>query len=244
MTKTLIVIGDSYSTPNFCVEPENSFWGLAAKDLNVDSVINYSHSGLPLDLVLHVLLNEKFDWLNSYFIVGIPPLARVGLFVESNTAQRHQAQMFDKNFESWPVGCNSLTNCCWEDYATAFANGKYFLSRYNHSWQELMSLEKILLAHAFLKSRGAEFIIANLTVPILLQEDWEIGSTTMTASNQLPECILFKDTLFDVNKRDNIKPVDRDPTDPDCWFGHHGAEGNANWYQKVLLPKMKELKWL
>lgn len=244
MTKNLIVIGDSFSTPYFCVEPRDSFWGLAANDLQVDNIINYSHSGLALDLILHILLNEQFDWENSYFILGVPPLARVGLFVDNNIPKRTSAYMFNKQFDSWKIGCNSLTNCCWLDYAEVFSKEKYFLSKYDHSWQELMSLEKILLVHSFMKMRNAKFIIANLTAPILLQEDWEVGKTVMQSCNQLPECILFKNTLFDVNQQDNIKPVDRDPDDPDCWFGHHGPEGNANWYQKVLIHKMKELAWL
>ena len=244
MTTNLIVIGDSYTTPHFCVNPKDSFWGLAAKDLQVDNIINYSHSGLAFDLILHILLNEKFDWDNSYFIIGVPPLARVGMFIDQTPPKRHSAYMYNQNFEEWKIGCNSLTNCKWLDYAEAFSKNKYFLANYNHGWQEVLTLEKILLTHSFLKMHNAKFIIANLTAPILLQETWEVSEQIMKTCNKLPECILFKNTQHDINQADGIKPVDRDPDDPDCWFGHHGPAGNLNWYQKVLHAKMKELGWV
>jgi hypothetical protein len=243
MNKTLVVIGDSYSTPNLCVEPKDSFWGLAARDLAVDNIVNYSHDGFAFDLILHILLNETFDWTNTYFIIGIPPIARVALFADNPVKQHHSAVMFDCDFNSWPVGCNSLTNCYWADYIETFSKEKHFLSKYDHSWQEVLTLEKVFLIHSFLKSTDTKFIIANLTAPMLLQEDWEVSKKIMQTCNQLPECILFKDTQFDVNRQDNIKPVDRDPNDPDCWFGHHGPVGNQNWYQKVLQVKMKQLGW-
>lgn len=240
---TLVVLGDSYSTPHFCVDPKDSFWGLAARDLQVTHIVNYSHSGMAFDLILHILLNETFDWEHSYFIIGVPPIARMGMFVDQTPPQRHSVNMFDQDFNSWKIGCNSLTNCRWRDYAEVFAKDKYFLANYDHSWQEVLTLEKVLLLHSFLKTKNAKFVIANLTIPILLQESWEICSPVMRTCNQLPECILFKDTQFDVNRNDNIKPVDRDPDDPDCWFGHHGAAGNLNWYQKVLSHKLQELGW-
>lgn len=244
MSKKLIVLGDSYSTPYVCVDPKDSFWGLAAKDLQVENIINYSHSGFAFDLILHVLLNEQFDWENSYFLVGVPVIARLGMFKESTIPVYNSAYMCNDKFESWKIGCNSLTNCRWGDFIEMFDKEKYFLSNYEHSWQEVLTLEKILLIHSFLTSKRTKFIIANLTVPMLLQETWEVGGHVMRTCNQLNECILFKNTLHDLNQADNIKPVDRDPLDPDCWFGHHGAEGNFNWYQKVLNPKMKELGWL
>ena len=53
----LYVFGDSFSTPGFCVEPKDSFWGLLAKDLRVDKIVNYSHEGFSLDQIIHILCN-------------------------------------------------------------------------------------------------------------------------------------------------------------------------------------------
>lgn len=242
--KKLIVLGDSYTTPHFCVAPKDSFWGLLGKDLQVDQIINYSHNGLAFDLILHILLNESFDWENSYFFIGVPPVARVAMFLNNDPAERHDGIAFDKNFNSWPIGCNSLTNCHWQDFAETFGKDKYFLANYDHGWQEVLTLEKIYLTYTFLKSKNAKFLIANLTAPIYFAEDWEVAIKIMNVCNSLPECILFKNTQFDVNKNDNIKPVDRDPDDPDCWFGHHGPLGNKNWYHKIVLPSITALGWL
>jgi hypothetical protein len=54
---------------------------------------------------------------------------------------------------------------------------------------------------------------------------------------------LFDNTFYSVNKDDGIRPVDR-PGWPINYVGHHGAKGNANWYNKVVKIKMKELKWI
>ena len=39
-----------------------------------------------------------------------------------------------------------------------------------------------------------------------------------------------------------IKPADWDRGTG--WYGHHGAEGNLNWYTKILKPHVTELGWL
>ena len=40
---------------------------------------------------------------------------------------------------------------------------------------------------------------------------------------------------------DKIKPADYDAYE---WYGHHGSEGNHNWYNKIIQPKMQQLKWI
>ncbi len=57
----------------------------------------------------------------------------------------------------------------------------------------------------------------------------------------IKECVLFDDTYYSVNAEDKIQSVDREPGN---YMGHHGAKGNANWYNKVIRPKMEELGWL
>jgi hypothetical protein len=243
-SKILYVFGDSFSTPYFCVEPKDSFWGLAARDLDVDYIVNYSKNGMAFDVIIHLLLNEKFDWGNGYFIVGVPPLARMAFLDDRDPPRRHQAKQFDKNFHCFDVGANSMTNLIWEDYFDIFGKEKFFVQNYNHEWIESKNLEKIYLLHNFLKNQADKFLIVNLTAPILYQPQWELGENIMHKCNDLKECILFKNTMHDVNKNDNIEPVDRASSDVDKWFGHHGPVGNKNWYKKILLNKMRELSWL
>jgi len=63
----------------------------------------------------------------------------------------------------------------------------------------------------------------------------------MIRVKQLSECVIFDNTYYSVNYQDRIEPVDFDQYK---WHGHHGSEGNANWYNKVIKPKMIELNWI
>jgi hypothetical protein len=240
---TLYVFGDSFATPDFCVEPRQSFWGRAAQDLQVDEIHNHAHDGMPLDVILHVVLNETIDWSHSYILVGIPPLPRIGIFKDQSRAMRRTFRVYDRDFNQTNQTQHSVTNVHWLDTDERFRGDRFTIAHYDHGWQELQSLEKILLLHAYLSQRTPNFIIANLTAPIAYQPDWEIGKKVYEQIKDLRECILFEDTPHDFNQRDGIKPVDRPPGSEDCWFGHHGAEGNANWYHKVLKPRMKSLGW-
>ena len=71
----LWVFGASFSTPDVCVSPKDSFWGLAASYLNVKNITNCSWPGNSFDSVCHVLISmqEQYDWDNDIFFIGIPP---------------------------------------------------------------------------------------------------------------------------------------------------------------------------
>ena len=78
----LWVFGDSYSTPNVCVSPEESFWGLAASMLSVDTVINCSRPKISFDSVCQMLIGEqqRYNFNRDFFIIGLPPLERITVF--------------------------------------------------------------------------------------------------------------------------------------------------------------------
>ena len=80
--KTLWVYGSSNSLPGKAVAMKESFWGLAAKDLGVDEIINLSSGGNSFDGVLHTLVSmqPKYDWSNDFFLIGVPPLERWTVF--------------------------------------------------------------------------------------------------------------------------------------------------------------------
>jgi len=84
----LYVFGDSYSTPGFCVEPKDSWWGLLSQDLKsrISTVENYSWPGNNIDSIVHVMINltEKFTPAD-YLAIGIPPLQRLTLFDPEST---------------------------------------------------------------------------------------------------------------------------------------------------------------
>ena len=241
--KKLHIFGDSYSTPNFCVKPEESFWGLMARNLQTDSIINYSHSGFSYSQIVHLLLNEQYNFQEDYFVIGIPPLVRLSMFVENNVLTKQPAKEFDKNFQETTKNVESTTGVVQFDYIDLFEQDKKFMSMVNHQWLEVETCNQIYLLHNFLSNQNAKFLILNLTIPFYFDEHWPAGKTIFTKVKNLKECVLFDNTFYSVNKDDGIRPVDR-PGWPINYVGHHGAEGNANWYNKVVKPKMKELKWI
>jgi hypothetical protein len=226
------------------VAPNDSFWGLTAKDLGLDSVANYSNPGFSFDHVLHILLNETvFDFANDYFLIGVPMLARFITF-DDNLDITWEGQMLDSNFDStfFPVTCLEKTQRVKLSTEDTFNREKArsLIEYYVPEWHDIQSLEKIFLLHQYLKSQCAKFMILNLNTPIYYQ-DLPAGVGIMHKVKQLPECVVFENTYYSVNRDDKIKPADFPLAG---YYGHHGAPGNANYYNKVVKPKMMELNWL
>jgi hypothetical protein len=236
----LHVFGDSYTSPGVCVNPSESFWGSAAQNLKVDKIQNYSHPGFSLDHVLHILLNETFDFSTDYFIIGIPPLTRyVGYSNSYNTTW--DLLEFDENFVQNAQTINCLSNTQKFNFDRQFLNYVIEVDRFNAEWNGVQCLEKIFLLHQYLKLQNAKFMIVNLSNPVVYQDLWPAGCNIMIQVKQLTECVIFDNTYYSVNYQDQIKPADFNEYG---WQGHHGPEGNANWYKKVIKPKMIELNWI
>mgnify|MGYP003351836285 CR=1 FL=1 len=94
MASKLYVFGDSFSTPYVEVNPEDSFWGLAAKELPVDQVINYSWPRNCLDNLIHSILNEPIDFENNYFLIGMPVLFRDSIYCQGpGRSEEHTSEL-------------------------------------------------------------------------------------------------------------------------------------------------------
>ena len=234
------MFGDSYSTADFCVTPTESFWGLAAKDLAVTDIVNYSHPGFSLDHVIHILLNENFNFKDDYFLIGIPPLVRYVAYKDDSDS-KWVATKFTNGFVSSHVSVNSLDNTLKFQFEQQFKNDREAVDRFDVNWLSIQSLEKIFLLHQYLTLNNAKFLILNLSVPIVCQDMWTTGKGIMIKVRDLDECVIFDDTYQSVNFNDQIKPMD---FSQHAWQGHHGAAGNLNWYTKIVKNKMIELNWI
>jgi hypothetical protein len=223
-----------------CVSPSKSFWGLAAKDLDVTKIVNYSYGGFSLDHVVHILLNENFNFRHDYFLIGIPPLIRYVAYAD-NAKSKWPATTFDNKFVSDHVSVHSLDNTLRFQFGEQFKNDREGIDRFNREWLDVQSLEKIFLLHQYLTAMKAKFLILNLSVPIAYQDLWPAGQGIMTKVQDLTECVIFDNTYQSVNYNDNIKPADFDQYN---WMGHHGELGNLNWYNKIVKNKMIELNWI
>jgi hypothetical protein len=235
------VFGDSFSTPDVCVSPSESFWGLAARDLKVDNIVNYSHPGFSLDAILHIITNEVFNLADDYFFIGVPILHRYIAYSDSQ-GKTWSASEFDSNFHQVrEIPVNSLQNTIPFTFEEQFDNDKKGVDRFNREWLDVQSLEKIFLLHQYMTQKNAKFLILNLSTPIMYQDLWPAGQSIMRKIHDLKECVLFDNTYQSVNFDDQIKPADFAQFK---WLGHHGPAGNQNWYNKVVKNKMIELKWI
>lgn len=238
---TLNVFGDSYSTPNCCVAPKESFWGQCGKDLQAAQIVNYSMPGSPWSRVVHIILSQQWDFDNDYFLVGIPPIQRYTTYSDSIKCTA-SADVFDTNcirIDTKNVPC--LTNVLNLTFAQAFENDKKFVDAFNAEWNEIEHLTQILLLSYFFKVHNAKFLIHNLSIPFQFQDSWAAGKDIISKVAGLLECNVFSNTYYSINHRDNIEPADFRAFG---WLGHHGSAGNLNYYTKVIKPLMQQLRWI
>jgi hypothetical protein len=244
MPKELYVFGDSFSAPFLCVNPKDSFWGLAAKDLNIDTIYNYSWYKNCLENIVHTILNEEFDYENGYFIIGIPPLVRASIYIESKDSKivdDKELYKFDNIFNSSNLEVESLKNVSNWPFNEAFTNEKEYVSYFRAEWRDVLALEQIYLLACYLKSMNAKFMIVNEGEDIHYQESWPAGKEIMQKVKNLDNCFMYADSYHDLNIRDKIKPADFKKYG---WAGHHGPEGNLNWYNKHIKLNMINLGWI
>ena len=87
---------------------------------------------------------------------------------------------------------------------------------------------------------NANFVILNLSLPYFYQDLWPAGKNIMKRMATLQECNLFENTYQSINAQDGIRPVDYNQMGQ---HGHHGPEGNLNYYKKVVKPMVEKLGW-
>lgn len=233
----MVVLGDSYATPGYRVDPQDSFWGLLAKDLKVTEIDNYANPGCGLDSIIHILLNENIDF-GRHIIVGIPPIMRESVYEEG--LGHHQKRHNIVNWIKSDHNISSLENVKNYQFHDRYDNDYEKINLFSSEWHEVLTLEKIFLIYQYLKSRQANFLILNLSVPFIYQDLWPAGMNIIKRIASFDECNIFKDTYQSMNQIDGIKPADYSEYG---WMGHHGPAGNLNYYQKVVKPMVEKLGW-
>ena len=238
--KRLIVFGDSFSSTNYCVDVDASFYGLLAKDLKVDCVINYSWPGNDLATIKHLVVNEidQFDHRNDYVVIGIPPIERVTLYDSDNADSR----IYNRSLiaPDWQVQQQKIE--CIEGTITGPLHEMVpgYIALYDRSWHEAMALTDINLLHAFMNSKQFRSMIVNLGQPFEPSTQWNTLSHLIYQTKKHKNNIIFDNTYYSVNYQKNI-PVDYDRYG---WFGHHGSAGNDLWYSEAIKPLAQSLGWI
>lgn len=238
----LYVFGDSYSTPNYCVEPRDSWWGLLAQDLGqrIQGTHNFSWPGNNIDSIAHVIVsNISLFQSDDYIVIGIPPLQRL--------------TMFNPEKEKWPkkvIFDQQLTEQDQEDVLCHRGLAQYgvhemdqqFVLLWNASWIEAQTLRSLLTLDVYITAQTGcrNIVFLNLAVPFQPLTEWPVLRSLQTQALDNDRMLLFNDTYYTVNL-ERHRPVD---FGTHGWFGHHGPAGNRNWYDSTLRPMFGRLGWL
>jgi hypothetical protein len=235
----LYVFGDSYSTPGFCVEPKDSWWGLLSQDLGsrISRVENYSWGGNNIDSIGHIMMNltEKFA-PTDYVAVGIPPLQRLTMFnPESSKMQKYviyDAELTEQDRRD--VLCHTGLS-----QYTIHQMDKQFIQLWNPSWIEAQVLRQMITLNDYLKQYVNNIIWVNASVPFQPPTNWPVLKTLQHLVGSRPN-FLLSDTYYSVNLNRN-RPED---FETHGWMGHHGAVGNNTWYTESIKPLLTTLGWI
>jgi hypothetical protein len=230
----LWVFGDSYTTPGVCVDPKDSFWGLAAEKLKINKIINCSRPVNSFTSVQHLLVSMSgtIDWKTDLVFIGIPPLERITIFDEYKDTEYLGHNI---NATTWEVdkfdipvhrGLIGLQN---------YGTDKQLVLHSDRSWLETDILRQIFLLTQWLDGINANYLIINLSKNLDGNNIWGPSSFVLPYCKTHKNCILFKDTYHGINIGVN-KPADSDMPE-----GHHGPAGNKYFFEQSLLPKLKEI---
>ena len=229
----LWVFGDSHSTPNMCVEPDQSFWGLAATELAVKHVVNCSRPALSFDSVCHLLVGEQqqYDYDRDFFIIGIPPLERITIFDDYK----------DTTFKSWSfdlpgwnlqrtkmLSHNGLINLQYKDL------DKVWIMMSDRAWLETQVLRQIFLITQWLDQQHAQYMIINLSKNLDPANHWGPSQFILDYCKNHQRCQLFDGSLYNCNLGTHF-PADFDHYG---WYGHHDSNGNRHFFDTTVRKKL------
>lgn len=229
----LWVFGDSYSTPDVCVSPEQSFWGLAAVTLSVNSVINCSRPKLSFDSVCQMLIGEqqRYDFDRDFFIIGLPPLERITVFDDYKDTALASSIFDTKTWQaetSDVASHHGLVNLQYKEL------DKLSILISDRSWIETQVLRQIFLITQWLDSCKANYVIVNLSKNLDPDNRWGPSQFILDYCINHRRCKLFDGSMYDVNLNIN-RPADYDNFG---WHGHHGPVGNMHFFETTVKDKL------
>ncbi len=228
--KRLCVWGDSYATPDYCVQPAESFWGLSAQFLKVDTIVNYAWPGCSFSSVCHMLISQQPNWKEDYLLIGIPPLERLTVFDDFKDTKYHAHYI---NTSTWDKTQEQI-NCHTGLKNIPGWGAEKMVVYSDRSWTEIQVLSQLFLLTNWLDNQNANYLIVNLSKPLDINSAWAPSKFLLPWAVNHSKMILFKDTYYSVNE--NIhKPID---FTNHGWKGHHGPTGNKHFFESSIKEKL------
>jgi hypothetical protein len=227
------MLGDSHSTYNLFVSPQNSFWGLAATALGVDTVINCSRPKLSFDSVCQILIGEqqRYNFDTDFFIIGVPPLERITVFDNHADTPLKSSIINTTNWLAEDSNITSHHGLINLQHSELDKNSMLLTDR---SWIETQALRQVFLITQWLDSQNANYVIVNLNRNLDKSIDWRPSQYILDYCLNHPRCELFGNSLYSVNLGIN-RPVDFDKFG---WNGHHGQDGNRHFFETSIKDKL------
>ena len=240
MSKTynkLWVFGDSFTTTDYCVNAQDSFWGLTAQHLKILKIINYSRPGNSFDTIQQLLIGStpEINWTDDLMFIGLPPLERITVFDNFKDTKYigHVINTMDWTVSSQDVPVHNGLECLHY-----YGEDQQLIIHSDRSWLETQVLRTIFLLTQWLDSVGANYLIINLSKDLDENNQWGPSNFVLPYCKTHKNCVLFEDTYHGINLNIN-KPAD---FDQHGWNGHHGPNGNKYFFEQSLMPRLKELK--
>ncbi len=228
----LWVFGDSYTTPNVCVAPQESFWGLTATHLNVNEIVNCSWTGNSFTSVCHMLVGMQtaYNFDKDFFVIGIPPLERLTVF-DNFKDTIYNATCFKT--DTWSKTQQRL-DCHTGLQIIKGHEAQQMVVYEDRSWTETQALTTLFLITTWLDSVNANYLVVNLGKPLDANNKWGPSEFVLPFCQNHSRCILFEDTYYSVNVNLN-KPAD---FKQHGWQGHHGPAGNAHFFETSVKGRL------
>jgi hypothetical protein len=235
----LYIFGDSYSTPGFCVDLNDSWWGLMATDLSdkIEKVDNYSWPGNNIDSIQHIIVANRdiFRW-DDYVVIGVPPIERLTIYEQDS----HPNQVIKFSVTLDELSRSVVPRHDGLKQLTQHQVGKDAVKIWNRSWQEAQILRQLITLASWLDTIVENYFIVNLSEPFQPLTQWSTLNSLQQQVLDHPRMLIFSDTYYSFNKN-IVKPAD---FDTHGWFGHYGADGNRRWYEKVIKSRIQKLGWI
>lgn len=233
--KNLWVFGGSNSTTNYFVDPADSYWGMTAKWLGVETVHNYSWRGNSFESVCHTLISQQnnYNWDEDFFLIGVPPLERWTVF---------------DNHKDTVTNATKLSTDVWqiEEFEVQSHHGLQNIPFHSdrstvvfedRSWTEVMAMKTIFLLNAWLDSKNANYLLVNQSKDLEINNIWRPSEFLLPACSSHKRNLLFEGGYYSINLNVNI-PLDFNDLG---WHGHHGPAGNKDFFEKTIKPRLEEL---
>ena len=225
----LYVDGDSYTTPWYYVEAQDSYWSLFGDHVNASSVVNYAYIGKSNEGIMRNATRFAIENKNTevFFLLGFTHLERRDFFAsEFRTGNAPDK----KNPNPKERGVRSKKH-------SGIDSPKENIITYSREFEEAQFLSNLLNLYGFFKYANCKFMFHFCSKPLEHNPLPLVNDFYLEVSNHKEIVNLFDNTYGTYNQKLNIRPADYSQYG---WDGHHGPEGNKA-YSEFLIKKYKEI---